>query len=171
MGTNFYLHGYRSFSNMDPTFHIGKRSAAGLYCWDCRLTLCKWGEGQIHTAKVVLPPDAPTRGLESLAAHFKADREQNWHATCPRCGAAPAEESLSNNAAGRELGFNTGPLAAKRGVASCSSFSWAMPRERLAGRRVVYDEYDRRSTLRQFLDDVLAECPVQYFDSVGQWFC
>ena len=41
MGTNYYLKGHRGDDN--PKYHIGKRSAAGLYCWDCHITLCKGG--------------------------------------------------------------------------------------------------------------------------------
>ena len=39
MGTNYYV------KTDDGEVHIGKRSAAGWYCWDCRQTLCK---GRVH---------------------------------------------------------------------------------------------------------------------------
>jgi len=39
MGTNFYTY--------DGT-HIGKRSGAGPYCWDCKITLCKEGQEKVH---------------------------------------------------------------------------------------------------------------------------
>lgn len=51
MGTNYYARGYRRIADMDPQYHIGKRSAAGLYCWDCGKTLCKDGESGIHFDK------------------------------------------------------------------------------------------------------------------------
>jgi hypothetical protein len=36
MGTNFYLAGkHEGADDMDPRWHIGKRFAAGLWCWDC----------------------------------------------------------------------------------------------------------------------------------------
>jgi hypothetical protein len=53
MGTNFYT--------IDD-IHIGKRSAAGLYCFDCEVTLCKNGEDAIHQGS------------------------SGWYNTCPKCG-------------------------------------------------------------------------------------
>lgn len=60
MGTNFY------FELEGQQVHLGKRSAAGLYCWDCDVTLCAEG----------------VEGVHSSPAH--------WHRACPRCGATPA---------------------------------------------------------------------------------
>ncbi len=45
MSTNFYL------VTDEEKIHIGKRSAAGLYCHDCSQTLCKGGESAIHTGQ------------------------------------------------------------------------------------------------------------------------
>ena len=42
MGTNFYT---------TKGVHIGKRSAAGMYCWHCRTTLCEQGEEGVDTAE------------------------------------------------------------------------------------------------------------------------
>ena len=58
MGTNFYTR---------DGLHIGKRSAAGTYCWDCRLTLCKGGEKAVH--------------MSTHGAH-------GFYDACPKCGAA-----------------------------------------------------------------------------------
>ena len=87
MGTNFYkLNGQ----------HIGKRSAAGPYCWDCGITLSK---GRVHY-------------------------DDGWYEKCPKCGKTPKDEGWES-AAGRELGFNKTKPKRKTGVASCSSFTWA----------------------------------------------
>ena len=40
MGCNFYTLDNR---------HIGKRSDAGFYCWDCEITLCKGGGRAVHS--------------------------------------------------------------------------------------------------------------------------
>ena len=104
MGTNFYFRGHRDDDN--PEFHIGKRSAAGLYCWDCRITLCREGESKVH-------------------------KRPTWYNSCPSCGQMPVKESLEVSAVGRELGFNKSQPRFKVGVKGCSSFSWAMESEKL----------------------------------------
>lgn len=141
MGCNFYL--------PDGT-HVGKRSAAGLYCWDCGITLCAGGESRVHYS----------------------DSDGDWYDECPRCGAKPEAERLENSSAGRELGFNKQPLGQRKtGVASCSSFTWAIPPYKLfTGRGWIADEYERKYTPKQFRA-ILDECPIQYYDSIGQEFC
>ncbi len=56
--------------------HIGKRSSAGPYCWDCGKTLCKGGEGSIHTG--------------SLSSYGSG-----WWKICPSCGKEPSKNSNS----------------------------------------------------------------------------
>jgi len=164
MGTNYYLRGH--LFDDSPDFHIGKKSAAGLYCWDCGLTLCKAGGYGIHQG----------RGAD------------DWHKICPKCHKAPTEENLAQSAAGRELGFNKGPYQRKTGVASCSSFRWAMKpsafenaraKPRLfcpccnapfeAPEKFIENEYGELFTLEEF-EAILKECPVVFLDSVGTQF-
>jgi len=127
--------------------HIGKRSAAGDYCWDCKRTLCKEGEKNIH----------------------EEDEHSHWYEKCPVCGKASKEESLEDSSAGRELGFNKKPFKKKTGVSTCSSFTWAIESKSLKGKRFVRDEYGRKHTIKEF-KKILEECPVQFFDSIGQNF-
>jgi Zn-finger protein len=137
MGCNFY------FGENERT-HIGKRSAAGAYCWDCKITLCRGGQNHIHS------------GLA------------DWDDVCPKCKKEKVKEGMDNSAAGRELGFNKSPFAEKQGVKSCSSFTWAIDPNEL-GKEItgnVYDEYGREYTHDEFFD-VLKECPVQFLDSIG----
>lgn len=133
MGTNYYI--------LDGT-HIGKRSAAGMYCYDCGITLCKTGKDKIH--------------------HHESD----WFETCPVCGKTPIEENLSESSVGRELGFNNGPFKTKIGVKSCSSFTWAMPPSKLKSKRHIKDEYNWRFTMEEF-KEILDECPIQYYSLIG----
>ena len=130
MGTNFYERGK----------HLGKRSAAGLYCWDCGLTLCKGGDGAIH--------------------HTTHD----WYKTCPQCGAKPQDEGWEGTA-GVELGFAKKKPTQKTGVASCGSFTWAMEPTKVKG-IAVKDEYGRLYTKRQW-QAVLRACPIRYTHSIG----
>lgn len=139
MGTNFYVDNHNQSSN--PKWHIGKRSAAGWYCWDCDITLCKDGEENIHG-------------------------NSEWCHECPKCGAKKQDESFTEGAAGRELGFNKEQYKQKTGVASCSSFTWA---RKLGKVQKIEDEYGTKFTRKEF-EEMLLECPVQYFDSLGREF-
>jgi len=138
MGTNFYRKGY--IHTDDPRFHIGKRSAAGYYCWDCKVTLCKGGKDRVHY-------------------------DDDWYDKCPICGKEPKDEGW-NSSAGRELGFNKTKPKTKTGVASCSSFTWA---RELGKIRKIQDEYGKHFTREEF-QEMLLECPIQYHDSMGQEF-
>lgn len=132
MGTNFYT---------EKGKHIGKRSAAGRYCWDCKVTLCKQGESFVH-------------------------RDAEWFDKCPKCGkSTKAKKGLSTSSAGRELGFNKGEFKEKTGVCSCSSFSWAIYPYKLKGESVV-DEYYSEYTIEEF-QQILKECPIEIFHSIG----
>ena len=142
MGCNFYTLSGK---------HIGKRSAAGYYCWDCDITLCKQGNDGVH------------KGETGEAG------QTGWFKKCPLCGQMPQEESLDDSSAGRELGFNKQPFGKKMGVKSCSSFSWAMEKAQLKRIIFVKDEYGRKYTKRKFWK-MLDECPIQYFDSIGTEF-
>ena len=140
MGTNFYVKGHQN--NDEPRYHIGKRSAAGLYCWDCNATLCVGGVIAIHKGEAV------------------------WADACPLCGKTPEKENLADSSSGRELGFNHNEPGKKTGVRSCSSFTWA---RKLGKIRKIVDEYGREYTREQF-NKVLEECPIQFYHSLGQRF-
>ena len=149
MGTNYYVEDQ----------HIGKRSAAGDYCWDCGVTLCKGGNAKIHH---------DTDG--------KGNVEYNgWHNRCPICKQSITDEDLDHSSVGRELGFNKTPPAKKTGIKSCSSFTWAMhpsiwmKRVRQSKDKIVEDEYGRHFTVKEFCA-VLEECPIQFEDSIDQEF-
>jgi hypothetical protein len=123
MGTNFFTLKKK---------HVGKRSAAGLYCWDCNIRLSF--------------PDTQ----------------------CPSCGKSTAE-SFIEGAAARELGFNKTKPQEKHGVASCSSFTWAMNETDLKNIRVIVNEYGDRFTKDEFYD-ILKECPIRLYHAIGKEF-
>ena len=141
MGTNFY------FKRKREEIHIGKRSAAGLYCWDCGITLCKNGEEAIH---------------------YDASADK-WYKQCPKCKKRPIVEDLTSSSAGRELGFNKNSYEKKVGVTSCSSFRWAINKEDIKHIRYIYNEYGEKFTKKEF-NSILEECPVQYTDFIGREF-
>lgn len=167
MSTNFYVRGHKR--NDSPDTHIGKRSAAGYYCWDCDITLCQSGNGGIHYS----------------------DNNDKWYDKCPQCGKPIIKEDLDHSSPGRELGFNDNLPARKTGVKTCCSFSWAMSQELYNAfiaavkvqdllcpccvrkfddkDKIIEDEYGRLFTLEEF-NAVLSECPIRFFDGVGTEF-
>lgn len=48
MSTNYDFH---PSGDDEDVVHIGKRSAAGMYCHKCSKTLCEGGEAAIHTGR------------------------------------------------------------------------------------------------------------------------
>jgi hypothetical protein len=163
MGTNFYIRGFHRYGDRDPKFHAGKRSGAGSYCWDCKITLCAAGNDAVHMGK------------------------SSWFETCPKCGSKPIKESLDDSAIGKELGFNQSSLK-RTGVRGVCSFSWGIHPNTLATtvlesciscpscqrayedpEKVIEDEYGKLFTLEEF-QEILADCPIQYYDSIGTIF-
>ncbi len=156
MGTNFYLMRGVKVPSSNTIKHIGKRSAAGIYCWDCGVSLASSSLRLLHSS--VNECGYP---LES----------------CPICGKTKDKEDLSNNSAGRELGFNKSDPMRKKGVKSVSSFLWAVPAEWfynkfcVTNKKIIKNEYGDKYTYIEFLC-ILRECPIQswgYDFNTGQW--
>lgn len=165
MGTNFYFlesplkcpHCDKLIGKPREGEHIGKRSAAGLYCYDCDRTLvCDSNEGIHRTSH---PP--------------KYD-------ACPKCGKKAAEDfGLSRGAVAVELGFSKPEEERPKGVFSAASFSWAFEPEGEDGVRaicerninaeIIIDEYGRMMTGGQFLRMLRANCPIE-FRYIGESF-
>jgi len=133
MGTNYY--------KMDGT-HIGKSSAGGHYCWDCKRTLCE-SEDLIHY-------------------------DSKWSSKCPICGQKPVQESLEESSAGKQLGFND-HRTIQAGVRSICTFTWAIDQADLKYIRKVKNEYGRIFTLKEF-DEIVNDCPVHYLHMIGEDF-
>ena len=158
MGTNFYWSDkYKAWNedsealdywdnNSNIQVHIGKRSAAGAYCYDCGTTLCKGGTRDIHFS----------------------DRAE-WFTACPGCGKERQKEDWSTSAVGVELGF-ADRLPEQTGVRSCCSFTWTLLKHKTAlevlakyipEEKVVINEYGDTFTAGEFLT-MVQQCPVQY---------
>lgn len=159
MGTNFYWQSVGEVtppSSDDPKIHIGKRSAAGLYCWDCSITLCRYGEAGIH--------------------HFAIDCHDanRFHTECPRCGTKAQDERLDTGAVATELGFAAPHTARPTGVSSCASFTWAQHPDDVRTRidkteAEVIDEYGHVLSGQAFLAMLQHNCPV-WFHLIGACF-
>lgn len=135
MGTNFYLTDGK---------HVGKRSAAGVYCWDCGISLCKDGREHIH------------------------EYNSEWYQKCPGCGKKPENETMEESSAGRELGFNSSLPSRKTGIKSCSSFTWAVEPKSIKNKKIK-DEYGRKYSAKDF-EKILEECPIKFSNMIGKFF-
>jgi hypothetical protein len=125
--------------------HIGKRSAAGMYCWDCKQSLCKGGDVNVHM-------------------------DRGFYTNCPRCGLEPTQ---TFNPALVELGFARPIEARPTGVTGASSFTWAQDpgevRKLAEDGAEVIDEYGRVMTGQAFLMMVYCNCPLE-FQAIGEDF-
>jgi hypothetical protein len=162
VGTNFY-------TDRKNTQHIGKRSAAGLYCWDCGVTLCRGGEPGIHQGGPRVVGSAGLRpGVNT--------QDPNWYTECPRCGqkkTSSKNDWIKSGPVAVELGFAEPELTRPKGVTGCSSFTWAMRPEAFLVRRpntLVWDEYGRRMTHREFVQMIDLNCPARFLNMIGRDF-
>lgn len=154
-----------------PKFHIGKRAAAGLYCWDCGIPLVRPGTRRDGYGEVYMDADVVHGG-----------RHTDAHPTsCPLCTryyVPPAKLDLSapGHPAGVELGFAKPLEHRPTGISGASSFSWAQEPARalrillrFQHETLVRDEYDRTYTGKQF-SDMLLLTPMWFTTSVGTFF-
>lgn len=156
MGTNFFWiqDAHIPLGGNFEGHHVGKRCAAGPYCWDCRVTLYPEGEEQIHSGDSMF--------LEA----------------CPRClTPLPEYDVLCKGAGAVELGFAKPNLEPPTGVSSAASFSWAcepsIARERCEqyiDRPVIQDGHGRLYTGGLFLQMLKANCPIEITETVGREF-
>ena len=157
MGTNFAFleHFNQSIGSGEEIRHIGKRSAAGRYCWDCETTLCRSGQRGIHRST------------------------SEWYDNCPECGqsqqSSPLEED--GNPAGLELGFASTNESKPSGVKGASSFLWSGEPQRVKQiceqnleEDIIRDEYGRTLTGGEFLEMLENQCPIEHRHSIGQRF-
>ena len=151
MGTNFYWYTKNDEEWEGP--HIGKRSAAGMFCWSCNRTLCIGGPDAVH------------------------EGHSGWHDACPSCGARPVKEGLKSGPAAVELGFAEPRAEAPTDVRGASSFTWAQePDDVLRTLRswpdteIVIDEYGRKMTGAEFTKMLDSNCPIRFTDSIGREF-
>lgn len=171
MTTNFYLK--EEYENLYPFRReeeprlIGKRAAAGYYCWNCRHTLMY---SRVYGTKFEVPDNSsihhPITGSQMLKR-------------CPTCGLKAENEGFESSC-GRELGFKEGNPIPKTGVKTCSSFTFALRFEELfslllrlalpplKNKKTIIDEYKREYTFDEFIC-VLSECPIQSINENTNW--
>lgn len=177
--------------------HIGKRSAAGMYCWDCGVTLNVNGEFWVHQSiksghnrhwyysedKHNKNPDLfnpiPKREDFDSDLDFNLSDNSEWFKRCPSCGKKHEKEpSLSEGSGAVELGFAKPNDKKQSGVQTVSSFSWAVVPyefkewlEDEMNNECIMDEYGRKMTGKEFMEMLEHNCPIQYYYSLYDEFC
>lgn len=145
MGTNYYWKETYDADgdNEGIQCHIGKRSAAGRYCWDCGTTF-------------------NTRGTESV--HYSS-HDTNWVEACPACGKMPEESRDKESTAMVDLGFAKQSNLSLQGVGYCSSFTWTLMKHKWklsslvrSEEKVGINEYGDEFTAKEFLEGELHGC-------------
>jgi hypothetical protein len=146
MGTNFYWIKHQGDESIQ--YHIGKRSAAGRYCYDCGSTFNKDGTQSIH---------------------FSDRKRLGWNDVCPCCGKVPDDKTPRYNPVMIELGFEKPGEKPAEGIAGASSFTWTMmkhmwdlEKQIMYASPLVVDEYGREYTAKEFLDMIKRDCPIQF---------
>jgi hypothetical protein len=166
LGTNFYwtdelseyangdrrLYTERRMTRLSNWDHIGKRAAAGPYCWDCMVTLNVGGGAAVH-------------------------RDQNWLDRCPICQQAQPEAPIMAYAASVELGWTADRKLRPHGTGSASSFTWAqdpvsvcLACMRFPATGIIQSSYNEIYTGSRFLKMLEYNCPIQFYDAIGSNF-
>lgn len=144
----------------DVINHIGKRSAAGLYCWDCGVTNNPYGTQNVHHR----PPEVMRRLIGG------DDHPSHRLSHCPMCGKAFVLPEKAHNTGLQELGFDQ-ELSPRSGISSCCSFTWTslIHKRRLQElsvshpeAEVVVDEYGDRFTAQAFLEEELGWVAMEF---------
>ena len=160
MSTNFYEALRDKNSIVFRGQHIGKRGAAGMYCWDCKVTLCRGGRQAIHSGGKYI--------LTHPYVQWRNERAKEWFDSCQGCGQKALEEPLHKSSVGLELGFNH-TAEVKHGVASCSSFTWDIEPGAMEGIDEIVYEYGELYTFLEFAE-MLKSCPIRYTELIGRDF-
>ena len=148
MGTNFYWKETRHEEEGHILQHIGKRSAAGYYCYDCGTTLHRNGIEDVH----------------------KGGPKTAWFEACPCCGKTKENRTIHTSTGGVELGFATAADVTRTGVSTCCSFTWTLMKHKREiewlgsfnpDEKVIVDEYGDELSAREFLE-MYQICPIEF---------
>lgn len=143
MGTNFYwrlnpltLLTSRVESPLpesdDLESHIGKRSAAGPYCWNCGTTLCMAGTDSVH----------------------HTGRQQEWLTECPSCHAKPMSPNEIGSSPVRSCCSFTWTLGKHEKTLRAISLANIQS-------KCVADEYGEQCSANEMLA-ITDGCPIQF---------
>lgn len=146
MSTNFFWLD-TSRDRYDPIHHIGKRSSAGLYCWDCDVKLLS--RPQLRPVFA-----CPQCGKERTTERFDED-------------SGGRELGLAKGPVVRPTGVRSAAIFIWAQTAMSV-------RRRCEARQdeepIIENEYGERLTGTEFLTMLQNECPLNDESAVGEWF-
>jgi hypothetical protein len=155
MGCNFYkIENPLELYEDDPRIHIGKRSAAGLYCYDCGIYLSANCTQYAHS-KGMFKEQYESYTSKSLKS-------------CPHCGNQRSSSGYS--AVHKELGFDSNDTTSLIGVQGVSSFTWTMMKHKAwvtkclidcPDQKIIIDEYGHQFTADEFIQE-LKYCMIEF---------
>jgi hypothetical protein len=166
MSTNYYT--------LDGK-HIGKRWAAGQWCWECRCQCDYIYRDKVTRAERRYPKgDTPGFALDFVHRNV-LDR---W--ACPQCGREMRKDAAEGyNPALRELGFDKSGPRVHHGIDGANGFHWYTGYggigatideilHNLHRRAAVRDEYGQRVTRPEFIamianDVIVQDCSAREF--------
>ena len=151
MGTNFYwkklpkeLKQYEKLiktqtkdKDMNPLYHIGKRSGAGKYCMDCGTTFCRHGTTRIHYN------DNP---YELFSDAYEQAQKYYWYDKCPICGKE-----------GTYICTFTWTFMKQKQIIEQLSLN-----PKTLSKKLIVNEYEEEFTPKEFFEQELKNCPVEY---------
>ena len=123
--------------NMNPLWHIGKRSGAGNYCIDCGTTFCINGTTRIHYN------DNP---YELFSKEYKEAQKYYWYDRCPICGKE-----------GTYICTFTWTFMKQKQI-----IYKLLENPHTINEKLIINEYDEEFTPYEFLWDELNNCKVEY---------
>lgn len=136
MGTNYYL--------VSDGRHVGKRSAAGMYCWDCKEIL--HADNETSDGKYQCP----------MCSEIESD--EGWNSSVGR------ELGFNNEKPHRKSGVASCSSFAWDIDPLLITYLFDTKRK-----KIIVDEYGRKFTAAQF-NAILEECPIVEYDSIGDDF-
>ncbi len=152
MGTNYYIRG-----RVDDDYegHIGKRSAAGLYCFDCDLHLgCGSKTQRCHQCGLVHVQQHKMTGPVAVELGFEKP------SPLPTSGVHGCSKFTWDM---HRAEVSTAIEAAKGACPTCE-------RKHDDAAKVIENEYGDLFTFDEFMEKVVEACAVQSTDSIGRHF-
>lgn len=151
VSTNYYWN-QPTDDNYDEELHIGRRAAAGRYCWDCDLTLVVGGNTAVHTG-------APQLDV------------------CPTCGKKDEKRGFQDTGGAMAELFGKEHKERPAGVRGVSSFTWDQDPEIVGPlcrkhpeKPIIRNEYGDIYTGSEFLAMLESNCPIQFTEYIGRHF-
>ena len=149
MSTNFYWISKEAVQDSIQV-HIGKRSAAGSYCFDCGTTLYDGGTVSIHTGD-------------------NNEVYGRWLGACPSCS-KKASDTHSSKSNSIDTINNLSPFSSKSGISMSNSFTWTLLKHKWtilemvktnSSEKVIVNEYGEFFSAKEFFDELDA-CPIEH---------